>query len=161
MIVADKIVQTEQFKTVFPLVEIYFLFYWGKCHVCDLLDLCPDFLHFLFRHILVERLERKLITALELSVVSGILLDSVVRQMNEVVADVVRWILFSTCTDISLLEEEQFHLLGKQCPYSNVKLSALDKEWFLYVFLNHKRTIVELKFLLTGFLWCLLLSRIL
>ena len=89
LIIADEKIQPKELKAITSLIEVDFLLNRGERHVRDLLDLVPDFRHLLIGHVLIQGLERELVSVLELSVVDSVLLDGVVCQVDEVVADVV------------------------------------------------------------------------
>jgi hypothetical protein len=86
----------------------------------------------------LEILKWELIAILEWPIANGILLDSVIGQMDIRVITVVHIILSTWRAKIAFFEKEALHFLGEEDPYTDVELPVIDQERPLYVFLDHK-----------------------
>ena len=82
-------VKSKNFKAIFSIVAIDFLFNGAESHICNLFDSGPNFHNFFFRNEIFELPERKLVTTFECSIVLAIFLNCIVGKMDEVVIDIL------------------------------------------------------------------------
>lgn len=133
---------------MFSVVRVDLFLDWAKSHIGNLFDTIPYLMNFLLRDVILEVPERKLVCVFKLTVVLRMLLDCVVGQMDEIVVYVVGWVGLSWSSDVSFFEEVHIHRLCQKRPDSNVKFPFLQQHRLLDVLLYHKRTVIELEFLL-------------
>lgn len=86
----------------------------------------------------LEILKGELIAILEGPIAHGVLLHSVIGQMDIGVIAVVHVILGAGGAKIAFLEKEALHFLGDENPDTDIELTVIDQERPLYVFLDHK-----------------------
>lgn len=75
------------------------------------------------------------------------LLYCIISEMNEIIINVFSRKVLCRSPYISFFEEVYFQRICNQCPHSHIKLSIVDQERLLDVFLNHKGTVVDRKLL--------------
>jgi len=86
----------------------------------------------------LEILKGELIAILEGTIPHGVLLHSVVGQMDIGVIAVVHVILGAGGAKIAFFKKEALHFLGDKDPDTDVELTVIDQQRPLYVFLDHK-----------------------
>ena len=91
-----------------------------------------------------------MVTVFELTVVRGVLLDSVIGQMDILVIQrrAVGGILTGTRPYVPFSEKEAVVIVVDQNPNSDIKLTAVNKKRVLDVFLNDKLGALDLVLLL-------------
>ena len=67
--------------------------------------------------------------------------------MNKIIFNMLGWEWLCRSSYIPFFKEVNIHWLGKQGPNSNVEFTCIKKKRLLDVFLNYKRTCIQLKFL--------------
>ena len=87
------------------------------------------------------------ISVFVLSICIQILLNCVICQMDSGVVDIVRvnTIIRAWHPDVAFLENVEILILVKEHPHSKIKLALHDKLWPLYVLLNNKIIVFNLK----------------
>ena len=87
-----------------------------------------------------------MVTILEVTIVLRMLLHCVIRQVYECVVYIleVNTELCRRSSQISLLKEEEFMVLIKQDPDSNVKFSLVYQEGLLDILLNDECVVLDL-----------------
>lgn len=85
--------------------------------------------------------EREFVAILELAIVITLLLDSIIRQVDVLVVQIARVVLFAGCADVTVVVVVT--LLdtidgGPEAVSANVEFASLDQKWALDVLLYDK-----------------------
>lgn len=91
----------------------------------------------------IELLKRKNIALLVLAVVLRVLLHGIIRQMNELIVQVIHAIRFACGTNVAGFIEVAIHVLRDQHEHPHVELPSLNQHRTLNIFLNHKRLTLQ------------------
>lgn len=109
----------------------------------------------IIREVLLELCERYLV-AWFLIVLVAVFLDWVVGEVDEGISVVVCWIFLRRETEVALSEEEDFVVLGQQCPDSDVEFALFYQHRAFDVLLDDEAKHSEASWL--GFVLVLLLN---
>ena len=102
--------------------------------------------------VVLEHLEAHLVPVFEGSIVLRVLLDRIISQMHILIIRVVRVDveLRGGGAQVPFREKVQRGIIIEEYPDAYVKLSLIDKERFLYVFLQDKAIVLDFILLLLG-----------
>lgn len=136
----------KQLKAVLPVLLIQLLLHRVNCLHNDMLHVLHQILLHINLHlpivvlfyVLLQIIERQLVSIFKLPIGLAVLLHCVVGQMDELVLAVVNLVVLTGCSQVALFEEVHLHLLSHQHPYSDVELASVDEHGSLDVLLNHE-----------------------
>lgn len=91
MLAVDYEVKSKDFKTMFTLITIDFLFDWAKSHISDFFYSIPNVVNYVLSHEFFQTPKGQLICILKLPIIWWIFLNGIIGKMDEVIIYIVGW----------------------------------------------------------------------